>query len=214
MIPGANVPSVPTPDDAGARLNVLLADEDEGALRITAATVRALGHQVAEMAIGVQEAIAVIAREDPDVALVVVYDVHGHALELIEEIVEFARGPVIAVLDRDDPEFVSLAAERGIYACAREGDPDALQSALEVAMRRHAETRALEEQVQRLESALERRSVIERAKGILMERHGSDERAAFEQLRQYARGRNRTVVDVAHAVTEGGGLSSREHEGV
>ena len=57
-----------------------------------------------------------------------------------------------------------------------------------------------------LESALERRAVIERAKGIMMERHGLDERAAFELMRDHARGQSRRVVDVALAVVDGHAL--------
>jgi response regulator NasT len=101
---------------------------------------------------------------------------------------------------------VRRAAERGIYAAVRDGDPEALQSAIEIALRRHAETLRLVEQVDRLESALERRAVIERAKGILMERHGLGDREAFDRMRAHARSNNRTVVDVAGSVTEGHAL--------
>jgi AmiR/NasT family two-component response regulator len=187
-------------------LKVLLADEDEGALRIAAALVRDLGHEVTEMAVGVQEAAEVIARDDPDVSIVVVYEDDRYALDLIEEITEYARGPVIAMVEKEDPEFVSAAAQRGIYAYAREGMSDSIQSAIEVAVRRHADKRQLVEQVRRLESALERRALIERAKGILMERHSVGERQAFDRLRDHARSRNRTVVDVAASVSEGHAL--------
>jgi AmiR/NasT family two-component response regulator len=187
-------------------LRVLLADQDEGALRIAAALVRDLGHQVTELAVGVQEAADVIARDDPDLSIVVVYEDDGYALDLIEEIAEYARGPVIAMVEKEDPDFVSAAAERGIYAYAREGMADSIQSAIEVAMRRHAEKRKLVEQVERLETALERRALIERAKGILMERHNIGERQAFDRLRDHARSRNRTVVDVAASVAEGHAL--------
>jgi two-component system, response regulator PdtaR len=187
-------------------LKVLLADEDEGALRVTAAVVRDLGHEVAELAIGPQEAAETIARDNPDVSLVVVYQDDEHALDIIEEITEYARGPVIAILEREDPEFVGMAADRGISAYAREGRAESIQSAIEVAMRRHEEKQKLVEQVQRLESALERRALIERAKGILMERHNVSEREAFDRLRDHARSRNRTVVDVASSVSEGHAL--------
>jgi AmiR/NasT family two-component response regulator len=187
-------------------LKVLLADQDPGALRIAAARVRELGHEVIEMAIGVQEAADTIARDDPDISLVVVYDDSAYALDLIDEITEFARGPVIAVVAHEDPDFVSEAAKRGIYAYAREGLSESIQSAIEVAIRRHEDQRRLVEQVERLESALERRALIERAKGILMERHGIDEREAFERLRRHARSRNRTVVDVSGSVAEGHAL--------
>jgi AmiR/NasT family two-component response regulator len=187
-------------------LKVLLADLDEGALRIAAALVRDLGHEVAEMAIGVQEAADVIARDDPDLSIVVVYDDDAYALDLIEEIAEYARGPVIAMVEKEDPDFVGAAARRGIYAYAREGMADSIQAAIEVAVRRHEDKRRLVEQVERLESALERRAVIERAKGILMERHNIGEREAFERLRSHARSHNRTVVDVAASVSEGHAL--------
>jgi response regulator NasT len=193
----------------GRALKLLLADEDEGALRITAAKVRELGHEVIEMAIGVQEAAEVIARDDPDLSIVVVYEQERYALDIIEEACEFARGPVIALLDREDPSFVAQAAERGISAYARTDAPESIQSAIEVAIRRHAEKQDLAEQVERLESALERRALIERAKGILMERHGVDDKTAFDRLRGHARSRNRTVVDVAASVAEGHALLPR-----
>ena len=71
---------------------------------------------------------------------------------------------------------MAQAAERGIFAYARQQTADSIQSAIEVAMRRWREQRELTEQVERLENALERRAVIERAKGILMERHNIDDR--------------------------------------
>jgi AmiR/NasT family two-component response regulator len=199
----ANAASRPT--DA-RHLNVLLADEDEGALRVTAAVVRDLGHEVAELAIGAQEAAEVIARDDPELSIVVVHKSGDYALDLIEEIAEFARGPVIAILTAEDAGFVASAAERGISAYSRLGDAESIQSAIELATRRHAEKQALVAQVQRLETALERRAMIERAKGILMERHEVDERRAFDRLRDHARSRNRTVVDVAASVVEGRAL--------
>jgi len=187
-------------------MKVLLADQDEGALRIAAALVCDLGHEVAELAVGVQEAAELIARDDPDLSIVVVYEDDSYALDLIEEIAEYARGPVIAMVAKEEPEFVSAAAKRGIYAYAREGMADSIQSAIEVAVRRHAEKRELAEHVERLETALERRALIERAKGILMERHNIGEREAFDRLRDHARSRNRTVVDVSASVAEGHAL--------
>ena len=187
-------------------LRVLLADQDPEALRVTAGQVRELGHTPTEIAVSLREAAEAIARDDPDLTIVVLYGDDEHALDLIEEIDAFSSGPVIALLDSDDPEFVAEAAERGIFAYARQETADSIQSAIEVAMRRWREHHELTEQVQRLENALERRAVIERAKGILMERHNVDERAAFQRVREHARGTNRTVVDVAAAVAEGHAL--------
>jgi AmiR/NasT family two-component response regulator len=168
---------------------------------------------VTATAVDLAQVTEAVAREEPQLSVVVVHNDDEHALDLVEEISAFAGGPIIALMASDDPEFARRAAERGIYAAVRDGDPAALQSAIEIALRRHAETERLLEQVDRLESALERRAVIERAKGILMERHGLDDRAAFDRLRSHARSNNRTVVAVASAVTDGHGLLAAGSEG-
>jgi AmiR/NasT family two-component response regulator len=187
-------------------LRILLADQDPGALKVTAGQVRELGHTPTGIAVSLREAAEAIARDDPDLTIVVIYGDDEHALDLIEEINSFSSGPVIALIDREDPEFVAEAAKRGIFAYARQETADSIQSAIEVAMRRWREHHDLEEQVERLENALERRALIERAKGILMERHDVDERVAFQRLREHARSTNRTVIDVAAAVAEGHAL--------
>jgi response regulator NasT len=191
-------------------LRIVAADEDRAALEVTAALLRGLGHEVTSYAVAVREAAERIAADDPDLAIVVLHDDPGHALDLIEEIAEYASGPVVALTDGEQPEFVAEAAQRGVSANARSESPEAVQSAIAVAMERWAQTRRLEEQVGRLEGALGRRAVIERAKGILMERHGINERAAFERLREHARSNNRTVVAVSQAVLDGHALLPRE----
>jgi response regulator NasT len=187
-------------------LRILAADEDEAALQRIAAVLERLGHRVTAFAVDVVAASERVASEDPDLAVVVVHHDDEHALDLIEEMGEYARGPIIALVGGHEGGFVSSAAERGIYAFARLRFLDEVQGAIELALRRHAETTRLTEQVEQLESALERRGMIERAKGILMERHGVDERAAFELLRRQARRSNRRVIDLALAVTDGHAL--------
>ncbi|HEY6757851.1 MAG TPA: ANTAR domain-containing protein [Baekduia sp.] len=194
-------------------LRILTADEDEDALARTAQMLGGLGHDVTATAVDLAQVTEAIAREEPELSVVVVHRDDEHALDLVEEISAFATGPVIALLGADDAEFVRRAAERGIYAAVRDGDPEAIQSAIEIALRRHAETRRLEEQVDRLETALERRAVIERAKGMLMERRGIGDREAFDRMRAHARSNNRTVVDVARSVCDGHALLGSGREG-
>ena len=184
-------------------LRVLVADEDAAALDGLARLLDGLGHTVCAYAVEVAQVAERVADDDPQVSLVVLHRDDDHALALIEEIGAYASGPVIALTRREDPEFVARAADRGIAAQATPGDPDAVQSAIELALRRHAELERLELKVDQLEGALARRATIERAKGILMERHGIDDRAAFELLRVHARTERRRVVDVAAAVAEG-----------
>jgi AmiR/NasT family two-component response regulator len=187
-------------------LTVLVADEREEALEPLGTALEALGHDVTPYAVSVAEASELIAREEPDLAIVVVHQDDDHALALISEAIEFAPGPVIAYAAEGDVDFVTRAAEHGISAYVQSLSAEAVQGAIEVALRRHQEKAALTAKVEQLENALARRALIERAKGILMERHRVDERAAFELLRDHARSQNRRVVDVASSVAEGHAL--------
>jgi response regulator NasT len=187
-------------------LRVLLADEDREALDRLAAMVGELGHEATPHAVSCAEAARIIEADEPDIALVALHEDDEHALDLIEEMSAWAGGPVIALLEKENLEFIERAAASGIHAFALPATPTTVQGAIEVAARRHAETERLGEKVSQLETALDRRAVIERAKGILMERHGLDDRAAFELLRAHARSTNRKVVDVSRSVAEGQAL--------
>jgi AmiR/NasT family two-component response regulator len=190
-------------------LRVLLADEDREKLQQLGDVLTALGHEVTPFVVSVREAAEIIAREDPDLAMVAVHQDDEHALELIGETVEFAAGPVIAQVPAGDTDFVARAAERGISAWVGTPSPNEVQAAIEVAMRRYREARQLSDKVDQLQTALDRRAMIERAKGILMERHTLGEREAFELLRENARSSSRRVVDVAQAVAGGHALLPR-----
>jgi response regulator NasT len=188
-------------------LRILIADEDESALQRLGDVLDGLGHEVAPFVVSVQEATELIVREDPDLAIVVVHEDDEHAMALIGEAVEFARGPVLAQLGNCDEDFAARAAERGISAYIASINPAEVQAAIEVAVRRYREAALLNERVEQLETALQRRVIIERAKGVLMERHRIDDRAAFQRLREHARSNNRRVVDVAAALLEGHALT-------
>jgi AmiR/NasT family two-component response regulator len=191
-------------------LRILIADENEDALRQLHEVLGQLGHEVTPYAVSVHEAVELIAKEDPQVAIVVVHNDDEHALALITEALEYASGPVIAQMPDADVDFLARAAEAGIAAYAESMDPESVQGAIEVAVRRYRETARLTEKVEQLESALDRRAVIERAKGVLMERHSVGEREAFELLRDHARTSNRRVVDVARSVLEGHALLPKQ----
>jgi response regulator NasT len=175
-------------------LRVLIANERKERLQTTTGLVATMGHHVIARSLEVSEVAAATAEAMPDVALVGLGESTEHALDLISQIVEEAACPVIAILESNDPEFVNEAAKRGVFAYVTDSDPEELQGAVDIVLRRFAE-------FHRLEGALGRRALTERAKGILMERYRIDEREAFEILRTHSRRTGRKLIDVAEAVT-------------
>src|SRR5664280_400144 len=191
-----------TADGEIKHLRVLIANERKDRLALVAPIVAALGHEVIAREINVEDVGAVTARERPDVALVGLGESSEHALSLIDKIVREAACPVIVLLHARDPEFISEASKRGVFAQINDDDVEDWQNAIEIVLRRFAE-------YQDLQGAFGRRALIERAKGILMERHSIDEASAFEMLREHSRIDNRKLIDIATAVVDGHRLLPR-----
>jgi AmiR/NasT family two-component response regulator len=179
------------------RIRVLIVDGHARRTREVAATVTSLGHEVIGAGSDPGSVGQVTMTELPDVALVIVGENSRQALDFIRTIVHEAACPVIAILDVQDRMFIDRAARLGIFAYITHGeDQQEMQSSIDVALERFAEYHALE-------GAFGRRAATERAKGILMERHGLDEQQAFHMLRSEARRTNQKIVHVADAILIG-----------
>jgi response regulator NasT len=194
----------PTSEPGGREhLRVLIANERKDRLALVAPIVIALGHEVIAREIDVEDVGHVTARERPDVALVGLGASSEHALSLIDKIVREAACPVIVLLHAPDPRFVREASKRGVFAHISDTDVDDWQASIDIVLRRFTE-------YHELQGAFGRRATIERAKGILMERHTIDEEQAFEMLRERSRTANRKLIDLAAAVVDGHRLLPRD----
>src|SRR3954465_1512042 len=142
-------------------LRILLANERKEDLRTLGDVLDGLGHEVAPFAVSVAEAAELIAREDPDLAFVVLDGDDEHGLALINETVAFASGPVlVSVREAESPSTIARAADMGIAGYVDSWEPADVQGAIDVALRRWREEQRLNEKVAQLESALDRRAVI------------------------------------------------------
>ena len=180
-------------DDELRHLKVLVADERRKYLEPVSAAVRDLGHDVIAHEVSIATVGAATVEHRPDIAIVALHEDTEHALELISEIVDEAVCPVITLADDASRDFVAAAASRGVFAYIDSTNETEIQGAIDVALQRY-------HQFSELLRAFERRARIERAKGILMERHALGDREAFERIRQTARDARRPIMDVVDEV--------------
>ena len=184
------------PPEPEHRLQVLIANEQDERLETITAIVEALGHEVVGRDVDVGSVGRLSRSTGAEVALVGLGLDGEHALDQISAIVHEAACPVIAILDARDPRYVDEAAKRGVFAYViLDANGGELQSALDVTLRRFAE-------FQSLQGAFGRRAIIEQAKGILMERHGIDEDAAFALLKSHSQHTGQKLLDIAQAIAQ------------
>jgi AmiR/NasT family two-component response regulator len=179
-------------------LRVVVACDDQTDLADAESLVRGLGHAVVTLGLAANKVDegSFTRRGRPDLAIVGPGPSTARALDLIARLAEAATCPLIAFLTDADDRLITEAAKAGVLTCVVGENREAWAPIVEIALRPFVENHDLE-------GALRRRAVIERAKGVLMERHGVREDEAFELLRAEARGANQRVVDVASAVLTG-----------
>ena len=174
-------------------LRVLVADESKAALEPVGEALEQLGHEVIALAVELAETARAIHEHRPDLAIVALHEDREHALELISEIVDEATCPVCLLAADPSREFLSAAARRGVFAHLDSTDQTELAGGIDIAVERYRQFRDLLQ-------AFDRRARIERAKGLLMERHGIGEDEAFERLRRHARDTRRPIMGVVEDV--------------
>jgi len=174
-------------------LRVLVADERQKYLEAISAAVEDLGHEVIAHEVEIAKVGRSCSEQRPDIAIVALHEDTDHALELITEIIDEATCPVLVLADDASRDFVAKAAQRGVFAYLDSTEETELQGGIDVALQRY-------QQYRKLLAAFDRRARIERAKGVLMERHGIGDQEAFDRLRGEARSSRRQLIDVVEEV--------------
>jgi AmiR/NasT family two-component response regulator len=181
-------------------MRVLIA-EDEALIRMDMREMLVEeGHEVVGEARDGAEAIEFARELKPEVVFMDVKMPGVDGIEAATVIGAEKIAPVVMVTAFSQARYVEDASAAGAmgYLVKPFSKKDILP-AMQVAVARFAEARALEEEVAGLEDRLETRKVVERAKGLMMLR-GMTEPEAFGRLQKLAMDRRKTLREVAEAV--------------
>ncbi len=160
------------------------------------------GFEVVAQARDGEEAVAMARRERPDLALLDVRMPGMDGIDAARAMLEERPIPVVIITAYSQRDVIDRAVEAGVYGYLvkpfRETD---VVPAIETARARHAELEAVRAESDSLRDALAARKVIERAKGLLMERDDLTEAEAFARMRTAAQRTGKTLLDIAQAIT-------------
>lgn len=183
------------------RTRVIIAD-DESLVRVDLReALTELGYLVVGEVGDGQSAVNMARELDPDV---VVMDIKMPGLDGIEAaqvLTQEKVAPVVLLTAYSQKDLIERAKDAGVVGYLvkpfRETD---LAPAIELAIARFAEFRALEQEVGNLSEALETRKKVERAKGILMEKQSMTEAEAFRKIQKMSMNTRRPMKEVAEAI--------------
>ena len=144
-----------------------------------------------------------IAQLQPDMIIV---DAESDARDVLEHIVIATRDerrPIVMFTEDQDPESMEAAVEAGVSAYIVAGlQSERIKPVLQVALAQFKREQKLLDELSDTKSKLAERKVIERAKGLLMERQHFTEEQAYQKLRSMAMSKNLKLSEVAQRILD------------
>jgi len=192
----------------------------DDSLRSRAALGEALerrGFEVAAKGASGFDAISLARELRPDVLFLAVGLPEMDGLSAAAQILEAHPLPIIILSSHLDVELIQRAKEAGVMAyLAKPLREEDLLPAIELAVSRFEEFMALRKENEDLKRTLDGRKLIERAKGVLMEREQIAEQQAFTQIQRASMNTRRSMTEIAQAILlseEVGGRSQERDRG-
>jgi response regulator NasT len=184
-----------------AKKYVVIVDDSPRSRTTLSSALRRLGFAVAgEGASGV-EAMRLAQELKPDVLFLAVGLPDMDGLSVAAHILETMPLPILILSSHLDQELIQRAKEAGVMAyLLKPLREDELLPAIELAISRFEEFNALRKENADLKRILEDRKLIERAKGILMERERISEQQAFARIQKTSMNTRRSMAEIAQAI--------------
>ena len=148
-----------------------------------------------------QSAINLAREVRPDLIIMDIRMPELDGIEAARVLTNERLAPVVLLTAFSDDELIERAREAGVVNYVtkpwRQSD---LKPAIEIALARFQEFREIESQVKTLEDQLATRKVVEKAKGMLMEKYKLTEQEAFRRIQKLSMNNRKSMREVADAI--------------
>lgn len=182
--------------------NIAIVDDSDSERAVLKGLVEECGFSVVAEASNGAEAVKMCRSGAPELIIMDVRMPGKDGIEAAEEINRFRPTPIVILTAGNDPDTLKRAIGAGVMAyLVKPVRLEELEPAIELAISRFNEFRELREEVHDLREALESRKVVEKAKGLLMEKEGLTEAEAFKRIRKISMDKRKTMKEIAEVIT-------------
>lgn len=182
-------------------LRIMIVDQDPGRGAILQQALTDAGHTVVARLNDEHTLLGAIAAHQPDM---VVIDMEAPGRDTLEQLREVSRDnpkPIVLFSNNRDRDYIRQAVQAGVSAYIVDGlSKERVMPIVEVAMARFREFQALRRELDETRMQLVDRKVVDKAKGILMQRKGWTEDQAYQLLRKTAMNRGIRIAEVARTL--------------
>jgi len=188
--------------------DIAIVDDDPAERLVIRGMVEESGLSVVAEGADGASAVEICSSKRPDLIIIDVTmpaqdgPIHD-GIDAAEEIKRRSPTPVVLLTASDDEETVRRAARAGVMAyLVKPIRLEEIRPAVELAISRFADLKAVSEENADLKNTLEQRKLIEKAKGLLMEKEGLSENAAFARLRKISMDKRTSMAEIAGVIIQ------------
>ena len=186
---------------SGQSLRVVVMDDDPDRARSVKEALEAEGAVVVAV---LGSGIALLSRIEalaPDLLIADIDNPDRDMLEGLRRVGQECNRPVVMFAQDGRAETIRAAVEAGVAAYVVDGlQPDRVRPVIDVAIARFAQFQELRAELNKAQTGLAERKLVEKAKGILMKSRQCGEEEAYAAMRKMAMDRKSRLIDIANKI--------------
>lgn len=189
-------------------LRVFIAEDDPVVLMGCKSMLRILNHTICGTAMDGNNAVLGVLEQKPDIVIMDINMPGCDGIVAADQITEQLDIPIILVTGYQNETFINRSTESGVYYYLQKPiDEYDLKSAISISYARHQDSFHLKNNLDEVKKeldvtkqALSDRKIIDRAKGVLIDKFGMSESAAMKYLQNTSQKKNIKIVTVAQDI--------------
>jgi two-component system, response regulator / RNA-binding antiterminator len=182
-------------------IKIVIVDENPVRAVILADGLNEAGYRQVTHIKETRNLLANVYAIDPDVILIDLENPSRDVLAQMFQVSRVVKRPVAMFVDQSDTAAIEAAVDAGVSAYIVDGlKKELIKSILDLCISRFHAFARLQDELERAQTALSERKVIDRAKGILMKARKIGEADAYTLLRKTAMSENKKIAEVAQSV--------------
>ena len=181
--------------------NVAIIDDNPRERFVLRGLVEDMGFNVVAEGENGRDAVEICMSVSPDLLIMDVHMPVKDGIEAASAISKRCPTPVVLLTGRDDEDIIRRAVDSGVMAfLVKPVRTEELVAAMELSLSRFREFRLLREENETLKNTLEARKLIEKAKGLIMEKEGVSEAEAFKRIRKISMDKRKSMKEIAEVI--------------
>ena len=182
-------------------MNIILINDDANNDGGCVQALERLGHSVLEYLSSDKNFTQPVIRQKPDLLMLRLKQVDDRILNNIFLLQREWPLPVLLFAKKSAYQDANMVLSSGVSTYVIDGyDVARIKALIEVSKARFKQIQGLHQELGEIKRSLDERRIIERAKGIIMEKRGINEDQAYMLLRKTAMNQSKKMVEVARSI--------------